>query len=420
MTLQTERVRTLEDVRAFLTGSQALDFDGVDREGAYDLVRRTLVRLDYDQLGKRDKGLVKRYLEKITGLSRAQLTRLVAQYRATGRIEDRRRKPPSRPFRRRYTDADIRLLARVDEGLDNMSGPATRAVLRRQYRMHGDSRFERLAGLSNGHLYNLRKSRAYGLVRKRWDRTRSTPVAIGDRRKPDPRGRPGWLRVDTVHQGDLDGAKGVYLINLVDSVTQWEHVAAVEAISERFLLPALAESLAGFPFRIRGFHADNGSEYINHRVAGLLDKLHVEEFTKSRPRRSNDNALVEGKNAAVERKWLGHDPIPCCFADRVNRFTARALTPWLNFHRPCLFPTVERDAKGRERVRYLDADVMTPCEKLESLPDAERFLVEGTSLAALAAQSVERSDLEAVEAVNQARRELFRDIGVGRTGAAVA
>ncbi len=73
VTLQTERVRTLEQVRAFLGGNEAVDFAGVDRDGVYDLVRRTLVRLRYHRLGKGDKGLVKRYLGKVTGLSRAQL-----------------------------------------------------------------------------------------------------------------------------------------------------------------------------------------------------------------------------------------------------------------------------------------------------------------------------------------------------------
>ncbi len=149
-----------------------------------------------------------------------------------------------------------------------------------------------------------------------------------------------------------------------------------------------------FPIRVQGFHADNGSEYINRRVAELLDKLYVEAFTKLRPQRRNDNALVEGKKAVAVRKWLSYDHIPRRFADRANRFTAEALPPWLNFHRPCLFPSMERDAPGRERVRYLDADVMTPIEKLRSLPDAERFLVEGTSLAQLAAKSMERSDLQ--------------------------
>ncbi len=176
--------------------------------------------------------------------------------------------------------------------------------------MFGDVRFERLAGLSNSHLYRLRESTTYRRRRLVVVRTRSTQVQIGERRKPHPAGRPGFLRVDSVHQGDLDGEKGLYEINLVDEVTQYEFVAAVEGISERFLVPALEGSIEAFPFIIRGFHADNGSEYINHRVAALLRKLHIEEFTKSRPRRSNDNALVESKNASVVRRYLGYDHIP--------------------------------------------------------------------------------------------------------------
>ena len=96
------------------------------------------------------------------------------------------------------------------------------------------------------------------------------------------------MRVDTVHQGDRDGVKGLYLINLVDEVTQHEFVGAAVGISERFLVPLLEGLLRSFPFPILGFHADNGSEYINHRVAKLLDKLRVERFTKSRARHSND------------------------------------------------------------------------------------------------------------------------------------
>ena len=124
--------------------------------------------------------------------------------------------------------------------------------------------------------------------------------------------------MDSVHVGDRDGAKGIYLINLVDEVTQFEFVGAVVGISERFLLPLLEGLLLSFPFPILGFHADNGSEYINHRVAALLDKLRVERFTKSRARNSNDNALVEGKNANVVRRWFGHDHIPQRFAPGVN------------------------------------------------------------------------------------------------------
>jgi len=166
VTLQTERVRSLEEVRAFVEGSEAMDFVVSDRAGIYRLVRRTLVRLEYHRLGKAGKGLVKRYLGKVTGLSRAQLTRLIAQHRSTGRIEDRR-----------GTRADVRLLAEVDAALGQMSGAATRAVLRREWELFGDRRFERLSKLSNGHLYNLRKSRTYRGVRRvfTWAAWRRSP-----------------------------------------------------------------------------------------------------------------------------------------------------------------------------------------------------------------------------------------------------
>ena len=418
VTLQTQRVRTLEQVRAFLEGSEAVDFAGGDREGVYGLVRRTLVKLRYHRLGKPDKGLVRRYLGKVTGLSRAQLTRLIAQHRKTGRVEDRRGGPPAKPFLRRYTRADIRLLAEVDEDLGQMSGAATRAVLRRQWEVFGDARFERLAKLSNGHLYNLRKTTAYRNRRRVWRRTRPTAVSIGARRLPDPCGRPGYVRVDTVHQGDLDGVKGVYHINVVDEVTQYQFVGTVQAISEAFLIPVLESLIGAFPFEVKGFHADNGSEYINHRVAALLNKLHVGEFTKSRARRSNDNALVESKNGSVIRKWLGYGHIPAHLAEAVNAFNRDWLSPFLNHHRPCQFPTEVADKKGRVRKRYRDEDVMTPYERLKSLKDAEQYLKPGIDFEQLDAAAHAMSDLEAAKALNRARTELFAFIG--EHGAAAA
>ena len=407
VTLQTQRVRSLEQVRAFLEGSEAVDFVEGDRAGVYDLVRRTLVKLRYHRLGKPDKGLVRRYLGKVTGLSRAQLTRLIARHRRTGRVEDRRGGPPAKPFVRRYTRADIRLLAEVDAALGQMSGAATRKVLRRQYHEFGDARFERLAGLSNGHLYNLRKSRTYRNLRRVWRRTRPTAVRIGVRRRPTPRGRPGYLRVDTVHQGDLDGVKGVYHINVVDEVTQYQHVGTVQAISEAFLIPVLQALIEAFPFQIKGFHADNGSEYINRRVAELLNKLHVGQFTKSRARHTNDNALVESKNASVIRKWLGYGHIPAHLAEPVNAFNREWLSPFLNYHRPCQFPTEVVDEKGRVRKRYRDEDVMTPYEKLKSLHGAGQYLAPGVTFEALDAVAYAMSDLQAAKALNRARADLF-------------
>ncbi len=324
-----------------MAGSAPVDFRCVERADAYGFVRRVLVRTRYVRLSKPDKGLVRRFLVKVTGFSRAQISRLISQYRETGRIEDRRR-GPKRPFSRRYTKADIGLLAEVDETLGGLCGAVTRRMMQRQYEVLGDARFERLARLSNSHLYRLRQSVTYRRRRLQVAKTRPTQLRIGERRKPHPAGRPGFLRVDSVHQGDLDGKKGLYEINLVDEVTQYEFVAAVEDISERVLVPALQGSIEVFPFIVRGFHVDNGSEYVNHRVAALLNKLHVAEFTKSRLRRCNDNALVESKNASVVRRYLGHDHIPRHHAALVDSFLRAVLVPFFNYHRPCPFPVDKR------------------------------------------------------------------------------
>lgn len=216
--LKTQGLQSLEQIRAFFEGAQALGFEAPAREAAYDWITAELKRFGYARLGKADKGLVRRYLEKVTGLSRAQITRLITQFRERGSIAERRG-PPAAPFARRYTPADVRLLAELDALHGTLSGPATRKLCERAYTLFHDARYERLAGISNGHLYNLRRSQGYQRGRGRLDKTRPTPVAIGERRKPRPEGRPGFLRVDAVHQGHMDGIKGLYHINLVDELT---------------------------------------------------------------------------------------------------------------------------------------------------------------------------------------------------------
>ena len=409
VTMATERLESLEQIRAFVEGSEGLDFAVADRSSRNDFVRRMLVKFDYGLLGKADKGLMKRFLGKATGLSRAQLTRLIGQRAKTGRIVDRRGGAPAKPFGRRYTARDVVLLAQVDETLGQVCGQATRAVMRREFEVFGDARFERLAGLSTSHLYNLRKSRAYQRQRAVHTSTKPSAALIGERRRPRPEGRPGFVRVDSVHQGDLDGRKGVYEINLVDEVTQYEFVGAVEAISERFLIPVLEGLLGLFPFVIKGFHADNGSEYVNHKVAAVLEKLRA-EFTRSRPRRCNDNALVESNNASVVRRHLGREHIPARFAPQVHQFASAVLSPHLNFHRPCLFATAVADANGKTRKVYRDRDVATPYERLKSLDGAERFLKPGVSFAALDAQAHAVSDLESARRVHRERDRLLRAI----------
>jgi len=417
VTLKTQGLQTLEQIRAFLEGTQPLDFRVPGREGAYDFIVRQLRRFGYAGLGKADKGLVRCYLKKVTGLSRAQVTRLIAQFGKNGRIRDRRG-PPAKPFARRYTPADVRLLAEVDALHGTLSGPATRKLCERAWRVFGEACFERLAGISNGHLYNLRRSKSYRRQRGDVDKTRPVQVRIGERRKPRPEGRPGFLRVDSVHQGDQDGIKGLYHINLVDEVTQFQFVGSVERISERFLLPVLAALIAAFPFLVTGFHADNGSEYINHRVAALLEKLCIQEFTKSRARRTNDNALVESKNGSVVRKHLGYAHIPGRFAHQLNEFTQNLLSPYLNFHRPCFFPAEVVDDKGRVRKRYRYEQMMTPYDKLKSLPQASLYLKPGTNFEQLDAIAYAMSDNEAARRLNQARAQLFHSINKAQQPAA--
>src|SRR5450432_4499719 len=255
-------------------------------------------------------------MEKMTGLSRAQITRLITRYGQSGEVRAQRSR--RRRFPTVYTPEDSVLLASVDEAHETLSGPATQKILQRQFHDFTDPRFQRLAGISVAQIYRLRKSSRYRKLRIVYEGTRAVQVAIGERRAPRPEGRPGYLRVDTVHQGDRDGVKGVYHMNAVDEVTQWEILGAVEQISEMWLLPVLEAMWRQFPFRILGFHSDNGSEFINHTVAKLLNKLLAEQ-TKSRPRHSNDNGLVETKNGWVIRKHMGYGYLHAAHAEPIQQ-----------------------------------------------------------------------------------------------------
>ena len=413
VTLHTAGLKTLAQIRAFVDGNSPIAFTLTDRAADQQWMTDTLRRFNYRHVSRSDKGLLRRYLAKVTGLSRAQVTRGITQFCTVGGITDRRQ-GPAKPFSRRYTAADIRLLAEVDALHGTLSGPATRKLCERMYHVYGEDRFERLAGISNGHLYNLRQHKTYRTRHGHVDKIRPVRSPIGERRKPAPDGEPGYLRIDSVHQGDLEGVKGVYLINAVDEVTQFQVVCAVERISEHFLLPVLAQLIAAFPFTIRGFHTDNGSEYINHRVAKLLEKLRIEQ-TKSRARQTNDNALVESKNGSTVRKHLGYSHIPSRFAMDVNRFTSGPLTEYLNYHRPCHFPTESIDAKGKRRKHYRYQDLMTPYDKLKSLPQAEQSLKPGITFESLDAIATQCSDNEAARRLNQARAELFQLINTSQT-----
>jgi transposase InsO family protein len=292
----------------------------------------------------------------------------------------------------------------VDEAHDTLSGPATQKILYREFFEFADTRYERLASISAAHIYNLRKHRSYREKRMVFTKTRPTPTGIGERRRPEPEGRPGYLRIDTVHQGDLDGVKGVYHINAVDEVTQWQIVGATPRISEAWLKPVLEAMLAQFPFRIYGFHSDNGSEFINHTVAGMLNKLLIEQ-TKSRPRHSNDNGLVESKNGAVIRKHMGFDHISADHADSIHTFYKEHFNPYLNFHRPCGVPELTKDSKGKTRRIY--KWYATPWEILRQLPGVAGYLKDDLTMEQMERLAGAQSDTGAASKMKQAKERLF-------------
>ena len=404
------KLTTIGQIREFLAGTTAIEWTPEDDDTVrYAFIGNVLSRFAYGRLARPDKGLLRTYLARTSGYSRAQLARLIRQYRSGERIRQRYARPRA-GFARTYTDADVRLLAATDTLHSTLSGPATKKLMERAYHVFGDGRYQRLAAISVAHLYNLRQRTGYQRQRRQWTKTRPVTIAIGQRRAPAPNGLPGYLRVDSVHQGDQDGVKGVYHINAVDCITQFEIVATCARISEAFLLPVLEQLLTSFPFTLRGFHADNGSEYINHHVAKLLNKLLIEEFTKSRSRHSNDNAQVESKNGAVIRKHFGYSHIPQRFATLVNTFCHDYLNPYVNFHRPCLFAEIVTDAKGKQRKRYPYQLMMTPYEKLKSLPNAKRFLRPGLTFEQLDTQAAAMSDNDAAQRLNQARATLFKTI----------
>jgi len=408
LTMHHTRPLTLPDIARFLSGTDSLAFRAADRAQAYAWVEETLRAAGYQRLTKREKGLVRAYLIRLTGYSRAWVNVLIGRFRISARL---RPKPYARhAFPRTYTLADIELLARVDRAHQRLSGPATKVILKRGYERFGAPEYERLSRISNGHLYNLRGSARYRETAPAYVKTRPSSASIGARTTPRPAGRPGYLRVDSVHQGDpRPDDRGVYHVNLVDEVTQWEVVTCVEAISERFLAPALELILAQLPFVLHGFHSDNGSEFINRVVADILERLHVGQ-TKSRPRHSGDNGLAETKNGAVIRKHLGFGHIPARYAPLVDAFYREAFNSYLNYHRPCAFAKETVDGRGKRIRTYPHEDYQVPYEKLRSLTDAGQYLREGVTFAELDRTAYAQPDTECATRMQETKARLFDEL----------
>ena len=401
--MQENENPSLEQMRAFLEASEEVHFHAEGRADIYAWVERTLRQQNYSKLSRADKGQVHRYAMKMTGRSRAQVTRMIGQFGKTQavRVTPYRR----RQFARIYTTADVALLMEVDQAHGRLNGGATRWILKRLHRFwagairavgeHLDGapvqsaqqrRLSEATHRLHGHPSHARqywRAAQAGAQRQTW--------FYPHRHRPP--GRLGWSQ------------KGVYHINAVDEVTQWQVMGSTKHISEAWLLPVLSAILAQFPFQVRGFHSDNGSEFINHTVAKLLNKLLIEQ-TKSRPRRSNDNGLVEAKNGAVVRKHMGYLHIQAEHTTAIHDFFRDHLNPYVNFHRPCGQVKITTDAKGKEKTSY--PKYATPWEVFRQIPDAATYLCPGQTIAALEAIALRVSDTEAARRMQQAKHELFR------------
>lgn len=404
--MKDNSIKSVAQLQALIKAAEALGVETVERkddtDAVYAWMNDILLRLRYRFLTKKEKGMVRQYMVLYSGYTESHVDHLISAYRANGKIVRKKRTQPVFPTT--YTGEDIELLAEVAEAYDHQNGKALKKVCGEMYAVHGDGRFRRLSHISVSRLYDLKHTARFRERTLHYEKTRPIAVAIGERKKPYPDGRPGFLRVDSVHQGDKDKEKGVYHINLVDEVAQWEITVCVGGISEEFLLPALEEALASFPFVIHNFHSDNGSEYLNKLVAKLLEKLRISQ-TKSRARRTNDNALVEGKNGAVIRTHMGYVHIPRRHASAINDYYQAYRNPFVNFHRFCAFPDEETDVKGRIVKKY--RTYLTPCLKLLSMPLIDECLKVGTTRESLEKEARRQSHLAAAQEMQKEKAKLF-------------
>lgn len=402
--MHDEQFVTTAQLEAFTAAANGLNFVGRKRIEKYLWIEKILSRFFYFTLRKRDKIVIRNYILKMTGYGEAQITRLIRKKKKTRHIIPASRENCS-AFPKKYMPEDIAKIVETDNVHRRLSGKATKEIFRRAADIFHDDRFTNLKNISVSHLYNLRGTRQYVSYATTFTKTNPTSIPIGERRKPFPEGKPGYIRVDSVHQGDQDKEKGVYHINLVDEVTQWEIVGCVEGISEHFLIPLLEMLLSQFPFRVIEFHSDNGSEYINHVVAKLLNKLSIEQ-TKSRPRRSNDNALVEGKNGMIIRKHMGYIHIPRKYASLINGFYQEYFNTYINFHRPSGYATTIVNTKGKEKKIYNLYE--PPYEHFKKIPNAQSYFRDGVTFEKLDIIAYTKSDNDCATLMQEAKYKLFK------------
>lgn len=396
--MDDSRIISIAQLKDFLNGSQkvVVSLEDSSIEEKYQFIGKTIKQFLYRKLGKKDKKIVVLYLRKITGYKKAQLYKLI-QRAEKGRLKRslyRRIKP-----HKIYTSFDIKRLEETDELHLRLSEDATKEILRREYRVFHNQDYQTISRISHSHIGNLRHSPSY---RNFWiNHTKARQIPIGITRPPENFGRPGSIRIDSVSQKDI------FHINSVDEITQWEIVFCVPQLSESCMLPALTEIFDQYPFHIFNFHSDRGKETINYLVSELLQRLLIKQ-TKNRSYHSGDNALVETKNGSIIRKNMGWEHINQKFCDEINSYYKTFFNPYLNFHRPCGFPTIQVSEKGKKTKIYNLYQV--PYERLKSLPDTKQYLKEDMTFAYLDKIAYSHSDNEFARIMRREEDKLFQKI----------
>ena len=407
--MNTNRIVSIEDIEEFLKSSQNIEFQINSRKEKYDLISETLVKVHYRQLGKKKRKIVRKYLSILTNYSTRHIRRLIKLWKS-GKLLVNLTVNNRTKFPCKYGPTEIELLANADRDLKYPNARSLQETLVREYEKFGKKEYEIVSQISVSHIYNIRnQSLQYQSLTMHYTKTNTTTVSIGERTKPQPDGKPGFLRVDSVHQGDFNGVKGVYHINIIDEVTQWEIVGCVEQITEEFMRPLLEKLIKQFPFEIINFHSDNGSEYINYSIAEMLNSLIIKQ-TKSRSRKTNDQALVESKNGAIIRKYMGRNHIPKKYASSIDKFYQKYFNLFLNYHRVCGYATDYVDKRGKIKKKY---DVyLTPYEKLKSIDNVKQYLKKEITFDKLDEIAYCESDLEFSKKMNKAKEKLFKNIKI--------
>ena len=396
--MNDSRLINITQLKKFLKGTERLDLSlrKASIKEKYEFIDETVDRVDYRHLRKKDKRIVINYLKKFTGYKPAQLYRLIKRAKY-GKLKKRKyvRKNPNK----KYSSYDIKLLEKTDEAHLRLSEKATQEILRREHEIFGKKKYDNIKKVSHAHVTNLRQSPVY---KNHWvNHTKARKISIGKPMKPDNQGKPGSIRVDTVHQRD------VYHINSVDEITQWEVAICVPQICAKCMEQALLEILDQYPFVIFNFHSDRGGENINEIVCKLLKKASINQ-TKSRPRKPNDNALVETKNGSVIRKNMGWTHINQALCDQINDYYRNYFNVYLNYHRPSGYPTVITNKKGKKKKVYNNYQV--PYEFFKNLPNSKKYLKPGLSFTELDKIAYEMSDNDFAGILRRKERLLFEKI----------